>query len=147
MWYTKISWVHLFSRSISLTIANLSFNGLKLDLLYILCHGNSASIEINSTHFFFETFIAVVFVVSEDFENFKGKKLPNDNLNKMERRAVSDLRKREDIIITKADKGGAMYSYYWCLKLHKRGELTTWKHWILPKVKPLLNRRLFQHCQ
>ena len=51
-----------------------------------------------------KTFIAAV---SEDFENFKGKKLPNDNLNKMERRALSDLQKREDIIITKADKGGA----------------------------------------
>ena len=51
-----------------------------------------------------ETFIAAA---SKDFENFKGKKLPNDNLNKMERRALSDLQKREDIIITKADKGGA----------------------------------------
>ena len=51
-----------------------------------------------------ETFIAAT---SKDFENFKGKKLPNDNLNKMEHRALSDLQKREDIIITKADKGGA----------------------------------------
>ena len=51
-----------------------------------------------------ETFIAAA---SKDFENFKGKKLPNDNLNKMERRALSDLQKREDIIITKTDKGGA----------------------------------------
>ena len=51
-----------------------------------------------------QTFIAAV---SKDFENFKGKKLPNDNLSRMERRALSDLQKREDIIITKADKGGA----------------------------------------
>ena len=51
-----------------------------------------------------ETFIAAV---SKDFENFKGKKLSNDNLNKMKHNALSDLQKREDIIITKADKGGA----------------------------------------
>ena len=54
-----------------------------------------------------QTFITAV---SKDFENFKGKKLPNDNLSRIERRALSDLQKREDIIITKADKGG-WYSY------------------------------------
>ena len=51
-----------------------------------------------------ETSIAAL---SKDFENFKGKKLLNDNLNKVERSALSDLQKRENIIITKADKGGA----------------------------------------
>ena len=51
-----------------------------------------------------QTFITAI---SKDFENFKGKKLPNDNLSRMERRALSDLQKREDIIITKPEIGGA----------------------------------------
>ena len=34
--------------------------------------------------------------------------LPRDNLTKSERKALLNLQKRNDIIITKADKGGAV---------------------------------------
>ena len=38
----------------------------------------------------------------------KTKKFPRDNLTKSEREALLNLQKRNDIIITKADKGGSM---------------------------------------
>lgn len=51
-----------------------------------------------------ETFIAAI---KHDIDNSKTKPLPKDNLTPKEREALSDLSQREDIIITKADKGGA----------------------------------------
>ena len=52
-----------------------------------------------------ETFIAAV---SNDLENFEKKKLRKDNLSKSEPNALENLKNREDIVITKADKGGAV---------------------------------------
>ena len=52
-----------------------------------------------------ETFIAAI---NHDIKSSKTKKLPRDNLTKSEREALPNLQKRSDIIVTKADKGGAV---------------------------------------
>ena len=52
-----------------------------------------------------ETFITAI---NHDIKSSKTKKLPRDNLTKSERKALINLQKRNDIIITKADKGGAV---------------------------------------
>ena len=52
-----------------------------------------------------ETFITAI---NHDIKSSKTKKLPRDNLTKSEREALLNLQKRNDIIITKADKGGAV---------------------------------------
>ena len=41
-------------------------------------------------------------------EQTKMKEKPNNNLTKNERASMKELREREDIVITKADKGGAV---------------------------------------
>ena len=46
--------------------------------------------------------------INHDIKSSKTKKLPRDNLMKSERKALLNLQKRNDIIITKADKGGAV---------------------------------------
>ena len=46
--------------------------------------------------------------INHDIKSSKTKKLPRDNLAKSEREALLNLQKRNDIIITKADKGGAV---------------------------------------
>ena len=51
-----------------------------------------------------ETFVAAI---KRDFENSTLKKQPKDNLTPGERNTSHDLQMRDDIIITKADKGGA----------------------------------------
>ena len=52
-----------------------------------------------------ETFITAI---NHDIKSSKTKKLPCDNLTKSEREVLLNLQKRHDIIITKADKGGAV---------------------------------------
>ena len=52
-----------------------------------------------------ETFITAT---NHDTKSSKTKKLPCDNLTKSEREALLNLQKRNDIIITKADKGVAV---------------------------------------
>ena len=52
-----------------------------------------------------EAFIAAI---NHDITYSKTKKLPRDNLTKSEREALPNLQKRRDIIITKADEGGAV---------------------------------------
>ena len=52
-----------------------------------------------------ETFIKPI---NHDIKSSKTKKLPRDNLTKSEREALLNLQKRNDIIITKADKGGTV---------------------------------------
>ena len=52
-----------------------------------------------------ETFITAI---NHDIKSSKTKKLPRDNLTKSEREALLNLQKGNDIIITKADKGGAV---------------------------------------
>ena len=53
-----------------------------------------------------ETFTATI---NHDIKSSKAKKLPRDNLTKSEREALLlNLQKRNNIIITKADKGGAV---------------------------------------
>ena len=44
---------------------------------------------------------------NHDVQSSKTKKLPRDNLTKSEREAHHNLQKRNDMIITKADKGSA----------------------------------------
>ena len=51
-----------------------------------------------------DTFIAAV---TNDISNSQIKKCPKDNLTKEERKALQRLKERQDIVITKADKGGA----------------------------------------
>ena len=46
--------------------------------------------------------------INHDIKSSKTKKLPRDNLTKSEREALLNLQKRNDMIITKADKGGAV---------------------------------------
>ena len=50
-----------------------------------------------------ETFITAI---NHDIKSSKTKKLPRDNLTKSEREALLNLQKRNDIIITKTNKGG-----------------------------------------
>ena len=52
-----------------------------------------------------ETFIKAI---NHDIKSSKTKKIPRDNLTKSEREALLNLQKRNDIIITKADKGSAV---------------------------------------
>ena len=53
-----------------------------------------------------KTFITAI---NHDIKSPKTKKLPRDNLTKSEREALLNLQKRKtDIIITKADKRGAV---------------------------------------
>ena len=49
-----------------------------------------------------ETFVAAI---NHDIKSSKTKKLPHDNLVKSECEAPFNLQKRNDIIISKADKG------------------------------------------
>ena len=51
-----------------------------------------------------ETFMTAC---NHDVQSSKTKKLPRDNLTKSEREALHNLQKRNDMIITKADKGSA----------------------------------------
>ena len=46
-------------------------------------------------------------IVNKELKSVERKPIPRDNLSKLEREALKDLSQREDIIITKADKGGA----------------------------------------
>ena len=57
-------------------------------------------------HHTIDTFVEAVKKVIECTETFKPKQL-HPNLDKGEREAIKELSKREDIIITNADKGGA----------------------------------------
>ena len=50
----------------------------------------------------------ILTAINHDIKSSKTKKLPRDNLTKSEREALLNLQKRNDIIITKADKGGAV---------------------------------------
>ena len=52
-----------------------------------------------------ETFITAV---NNDLSESEIRKIPKDNLTKEERKALEELKARTDIIITKADKGGAV---------------------------------------
>ena len=52
-----------------------------------------------------KTFITAI---NHDIKSSKTIKLPRDNLTKSEREALLNLQKRNGIIITKADKGGAV---------------------------------------
>ena len=52
-----------------------------------------------------ETFITAI---NHDIKSSKTKKLPRHSLTKSEREALLNLQKRNDIIMTKADKGGAV---------------------------------------
>ena len=54
--------------------------------------------------------ITFITAINHDIKSSKTKKLPRDNLTKSERKALLNLnlQKRNDIIITKADKGGAV---------------------------------------
>ena len=52
-----------------------------------------------------KTFITAI---SHDIKSSKTNKLPRDNLTKSEGQALLNLQKRNDIIITKTDKGGAV---------------------------------------
>ena len=52
-----------------------------------------------------ETFITAI---NHDIKSSKTKNFPCDNLTKSEREALLNIQKRNDIIITKADKGGAV---------------------------------------
>ena len=52
--------------------------------------------------------ITFIDAVNKDIENSTIKKLPKDNLSKDERNALHSLQTRDDIIITNADKGGAV---------------------------------------
>ena len=52
-----------------------------------------------------ETFITAV---NNEINDSNNKHLPKDNLSKNERKSLKQLKDREDIIITKADKGGAV---------------------------------------
>ena len=56
------------------------------------------------THPNVSTFIDIV---NKDLKDTQKKQLPRDNLTRAEREALENLKHREDIIITKADKGGA----------------------------------------
>ena len=50
-----------------------------------------------------------IIAINHDIRSSKTKKLPRDNLTKSEREALLNLQKRKnDIIITKADKRGAV---------------------------------------
>ena len=51
-------------------------------------------------------FSFIIFIYT--LKSSKTKKLPRDNLTKSELEALLNLQKRNDIIITKADKGGAV---------------------------------------
>ena len=57
------------------------------------------------THHTVETFIQAV---TRDIHDSKREPLPKPNLSKGEQKALSDLQKRNDIVITNADKGGAV---------------------------------------
>ena len=50
----------------------------------------------------------LITAINHDIKSSKTKKLPRDNLTKSEQKALLNLQKRNDIIITKADKGGAV---------------------------------------
>ena len=52
-----------------------------------------------------QTFITAA---GNDINEAPRKATPKDNLNKKEREAIKNLQERDDIIITKADKGGAV---------------------------------------
>ena len=52
-----------------------------------------------------ETFIRAI---NHDMKSSKTKIFPDDNLTKFESEALLNLQKRNDIIITKADKAGSM---------------------------------------
>ena len=58
-----------------------------------------------STHPNVLTFIDAV---NKDIENTKPGKQPKDNISNSERIALRNLKMRKDIVITKADKGGAV---------------------------------------
>ena len=44
----------------------------------------------------------------EDIKNHEKRYLPHDNLTRKQREALKKLSQRNDLIITRADKGGAM---------------------------------------
>ena len=52
------------------------------------------------------------------------KEKPYNNLTKSEMTSMNELSERGDIIITKADKGGAIVNYG-CKRLYKRSLATT----------------------
>ena len=56
-------------------------------------------------HHTVETFIQAV---TRDIQDSKRNSLPKENLSKGEQKALSNFKKRNDIIITNADKGGAV---------------------------------------
>ena len=57
-----------------------------------------------SNHHTVDTFISCV---TKELEESKPNLIPKDNLTGKERRALQELSIRDDIVITKADKGGA----------------------------------------
>ena len=46
--------------------------------------------------------------VKEDIKNHEKRNLPHDNLTKKQREALKTLTERDDLVITRADKGGAI---------------------------------------
>ena len=54
------------------------------------------------------TQLCFITTINHDIKSSKTKKLPRDNLTKSEREALLNLQKRNDMIITKADKGDAV---------------------------------------
>ena len=61
------------------------------------------------------------------------KEKPYNNLTKSEMTSMNELSERGDIIITKADKGGAIVNYG-CKRLYKRSLATTKQHRKLQKT-------------
>ena len=62
------------------------------------------TLDTKSQHHTVDTFIACV---SKELEESKPNNIPRDNLSPSERNALKELSNRDDIVITKADKGGA----------------------------------------
>ena len=67
-------------------------------------HIKKSTWEPTQTHPNVSTFIDII---NKELKTVVRKPIPRDNLSKLERKALQDLSQRDDIIITKADKGGA----------------------------------------
>ena len=94
-----------FLRSIILRSHFGKTDNKKLDPYHALKESNNEWLP-NNVHHTVDTFI-------EKFQKDLSKLKPNtnrnnDNLTKPERQALDQLKQREDIIITRADKGGAV---------------------------------------
>ncbi len=92
-----------FFRRIKLR-AHFGINEFQPDILDILNNKKSSWTPSNPDPTV-ETFIAVVLA---DINKNPQKHLPYDNLSKGERNALEELSNNENIIVTRADKGGAI---------------------------------------